>query len=192
MSRSYKSIRLKEHRVYSAEDLMGLFNVSKNTVTNWGKAGLQRVDQARPHLFRGATVKAFHDARRKRDRTNLRPGEFRCKGCKMAVFPVPGSIEERPSRNGTKLLTAQCSECGAHLFQFASIALKEPCAEQRNPNTTETCAHESGRAARDLNLMMRQETGVAKARSVAAYVRTLAEAGEAVLVGAWGRSQPPR
>lgn len=47
--------------------------------------------------------------------------------------------------------------------------------------------HERGTAARELNLMMRHETGVAKARSVAAYVRTLAEAGEAVLVGAWHR-----
>lgn len=47
--------------------------------------------------------------------------------------------------------------------------------------------HERGAAARELNLMMRHETGVAKARSVAAYVRTLAEAGEPVLVGAWHR-----
>ncbi|ETX26595.1 DEAD/DEAH box helicase [Roseivivax isoporae] len=47
--------------------------------------------------------------------------------------------------------------------------------------------HESGAAARELNLMMRHETGVAKARAAAAYVRTLAEAGEAVLVGAWHR-----
>lgn len=47
--------------------------------------------------------------------------------------------------------------------------------------------HEKGQAARELDMMMRQETGIAKARAVAAYVRTLAEAGEAVLVGAWHR-----
>lgn len=47
--------------------------------------------------------------------------------------------------------------------------------------------HERGLAARELNVMMRHETGVAKARSVAAYVRTLVEAGEPVLVGAWHR-----
>ncbi len=47
--------------------------------------------------------------------------------------------------------------------------------------------HERGQAARELDMLMRQETGIAKARSVAAYVRTLAEAGEAVLVGAWHR-----
>lgn len=147
MSRSYKGITLKQHRVYSAEDLMAAFNVSKNTVSNWVKAGLQRVDQERPYLFRGATINSFHDARRKRDRTSLRPGEFKCTGCKMAVLPEPGTVEERPSQTGTKLLSARCSECGAHVSRFASVAEKEPSAEQPNPNMTETCAHEENTSA---------------------------------------------
>lgn len=45
-----------------------------------------------------------------------------------------------------------------------------------------------GAAARELDLMMRRETGVAKARSVAAYVRTLIEAGEPVLLAGWHRA----
>lgn len=47
--------------------------------------------------------------------------------------------------------------------------------------------HERGQAARELDLMLRQETGIAKARAVAAYVRTLIEAGECVLLGGWHR-----
>lgn len=46
---------------------------------------------------------------------------------------------------------------------------------------------EKGQAARELDLLLRQETGIAKARSVAAYVRTLVEAGETVLLGGWHR-----
>lgn len=46
---------------------------------------------------------------------------------------------------------------------------------------------ERGRAALELDMMMRQETGVAKARSVAAYVMNLAEAGHKVLLGGWHR-----
>lgn len=46
---------------------------------------------------------------------------------------------------------------------------------------------ERGTAARELDMLLRQETGIAKAREVAAYVRTLAEAGEAVLLGGWHR-----
>ena len=48
--------------------------------------------------------------------------------------------------------------------------------------------HDSGTAARELNMLLRQETGLAKARSTVAYVRTLAEAGEPVLVGGWHRA----
>lgn len=47
--------------------------------------------------------------------------------------------------------------------------------------------HERGEAARQLDMLVRQETGIAKARSVAAYVRTLVEAGEPVLLGGWHR-----
>lgn len=45
-----------------------------------------------------------------------------------------------------------------------------------------------GEAARQLDLLVRQETGIAKARSVAAYVRTLIEGGERVLLGGWHRA----
>lgn len=44
-----------------------------------------------------------------------------------------------------------------------------------------------GQAARELDIMLRQDTGIAKARSVAAYVRMLVEAGETVLLGGWHR-----
>ncbi|WP_102874257.1 SNF2-related protein [Phaeobacter inhibens] len=47
--------------------------------------------------------------------------------------------------------------------------------------------HERGQAARELDVMLRQETGIAKARAVAAYVRTLVEAGEPVLLAGWHR-----
>ena len=45
----------------------------------------------------------------------------------------------------------------------------------------------SGQAARELDLLLRHETGIAKARSVAAYTRTLVEAGEPVLLAGWHR-----
>lgn len=48
--------------------------------------------------------------------------------------------------------------------------------------------HQRGEAARQLDMLVRQETGIAKARAVAAYVRSLAEAGEAVLLGGWHRA----
>jgi hypothetical protein len=47
--------------------------------------------------------------------------------------------------------------------------------------------HERGQAARELDLMMRRVTGLAKARHVAAYVRMLVASGEKVLLSGWHR-----
>jgi len=46
---------------------------------------------------------------------------------------------------------------------------------------------ERGSAARDLDVMMRQTTGVAKAKSVAMFARLLVEAGEPVIIWGWHR-----
>lgn len=46
---------------------------------------------------------------------------------------------------------------------------------------------ERGNAARELDIMMRQTTGVAKARTVAAFARMMVEAGEAVVLWGWHR-----
>ena len=46
---------------------------------------------------------------------------------------------------------------------------------------------ERGQAARELDMFMRHQTGVAKASSVAAYVRILLENGEPVLLSGWHR-----
>lgn len=46
---------------------------------------------------------------------------------------------------------------------------------------------ERGQAARELDMMLRQITGIAKARHVAAYARMLLKAGKPVLLGLWHR-----
>ncbi len=46
---------------------------------------------------------------------------------------------------------------------------------------------ERGQAARDLDMLVRHQTGVAKARQVAAYARILVEAGEPIVLVGWHR-----
>lgn len=46
---------------------------------------------------------------------------------------------------------------------------------------------ERGEAARKLDLLVRQSTGIAKAKGVAAVVRILVEAGEAIILAGWHR-----
>lgn len=47
---------------------------------------------------------------------------------------------------------------------------------------------ERGRAARELDIMVRQATGLSKAKAVARFVRLLVEAGESVLLLGWHRA----
>jgi len=119
-----------------------MYEVSPNTVTNWTKQGLQKSDKKQPHLFRGAVVNAFHKQRRARSKTNLRAGEVKCTGCKLAVFFEIETLSERIVGNGTQMCFGRCPECGAHVRKITSQADRRYFDALRNPNTTEGSLHE--------------------------------------------------
>lgn len=54
--------------------------------------------------------------------------------------------------------------------------------------TQATDFRDRGRATRELDLLLRQETGIAKAEAVAAYCRILLEAGEPIVLFGWHRA----
>jgi hypothetical protein len=55
---------VKGHRSYTVEEIAGLFNIHKNTVREWVKAGLPTSDDRRPMLILGHELIAFLQARR--------------------------------------------------------------------------------------------------------------------------------
>lgn len=63
----------------------------------------------------------------------------------------------------------------------------EDLARQLAVRATTGAFVERGQAARDLDLMVRHQTGVAKAPAVAQFVRLLCEAGERVVLWGWHR-----
>lgn len=111
MSRSYKNVRPKKHFVYSVEELMDLFDVARNTVSNWVGDGLRPSDETSPYVFRGSEVKRFHDAKRMAGSTPLRIGEFKCFGCKSRAFPDANSVARFELKGGGFSLRAKCSVC---------------------------------------------------------------------------------
>lgn len=142
MARSYKGIRLKKHRVYSVDDLMEAYGVTRNTVSNWVRAGLEPSVSGRRNLFRGATVEEFHRARRERSKTELRPGEFKCMSCKMAVVPDEVTVAEWTTRTGTVGSEAVCPECEARVFKITRSKKYDVDSQLHDPNTTGPCPHE--------------------------------------------------
>lgn len=142
MSRSYKGVFLKKHRVYAVEDLMRLYSVTANTVSNWVREGLTASDYRKPYLFQGAVVISFHKQRRERDKINLRPGEFKCMGCKAAVFPAIETVRDFRPKSNNLMYFAQCPDCHACISKFPNETDRDNVEICRNPSTTTNHLHE--------------------------------------------------
>lgn len=142
MSRSYKGIKLKKHRVYSVEQLSAAYSVTANTVSNWVGEGLRPSDGQRPYLFRGAVVQEFHRRQRVGLRRKLLPGQFYCRGCQTEVFPAIETVEDFCARNGKHMYSARCSNCSTKLRKISGETDRDKVEDCRNPNTPTECLHE--------------------------------------------------
>lgn len=73
-------------------------------------------------------------------------------------------------------------------YNEKSVRSIEDIARQLAIRATTGSFLERGQAARDLDILVRQTTGVAKAKTVAQFAKLMVEAGEAVLLVGWHRS----
>ncbi|WP_243613324.1 phage integrase N-terminal SAM-like domain-containing protein [Shimia aestuarii] len=118
MSRSYRNVCLSLNRVYTVNEVQVLYDVCRNTVSNWVREGLRPSDDSFPQLFRGTELKRFHDARVARARRGLRFGEFKCVGCGAAVFPDVRSVRLEIVEGRRTFAHATCCDCGARVLKF--------------------------------------------------------------------------
>ncbi len=95
--------KAKCHQLYSSDDVIKLYEISRNTLTNWIAKGLPFVD-AEMRLFRGKDLNAFHTRRRERaSGAPLAPFMANCFGCKGSHSLIDGDISIDPGR------TPECS-----------------------------------------------------------------------------------
>lgn len=71
---------VKTRLTYSVADICELYGVHSNTVLNWMKEGLKRMDDAYPYLVYGQDLADFISSRRKKKIT-LADDEFNCFKC---------------------------------------------------------------------------------------------------------------
>jgi len=103
--------RIKIHRTYTVDEIARLFQMHPNTVRAWSKAGLQRIDDRRPALFKGDAVAAFLRARREKAKRPCRPGEIYCLPCRRPKRPAGGIVEYIPSSPTAGNLRGICPTC---------------------------------------------------------------------------------
>lgn len=136
MSRSYTGIRAKKHRVYSVEDLMLLYGVTRNTISNWVNEGLMPSDSRRPYVFRGAAVQDFLQRRRERRHFKLKPYEFYCFTCKVPVVPIEFDREPVATISGAQALQATCPKCERTVTKFGNLGDLDAHRSIGAPNNT--------------------------------------------------------
>jgi len=111
-------------RVYSVDDIVQQLGITRNTVSNHVRHGLQPVDTGIPKLFVGSELIRFHKDRAASSKRARRPGEFNCFKCRTFVLPEPETIEvERSSASGRAQLPrakAVCPECCGRVSRIVS------------------------------------------------------------------------
>jgi SNF2 family DNA or RNA helicase len=73
-------------------------------------------------------------------------------------------------------------------YDAATVESVEALARQLAIRATTGSFVERGQAARELDIMVRQATGISKAKAVARFARLMIEAGEAVILTGWHRA----
>ncbi len=101
----------KLNRPYTVEEVARLYGVDRNTVRNWIKAGLERIDDVRPFLIQGRSLRAFLTARRASAKRPCPPGTIYCCKCRQPRRPAIDFAEYARRENGAGNLKAFCSKC---------------------------------------------------------------------------------
>jgi hypothetical protein len=116
---------VKMHRSYRIEEIAELFQIHKNTVRNWIKAGLPTIDGKRPILIHGPELARFLSERRANGRARCAPGEIYCVKCRSPKRPAGDMADCIPMAQQRGRLTGICPDCGIMIHRHVSLACLE-------------------------------------------------------------------
>ncbi|WP_278924212.1 tyrosine-type recombinase/integrase [Pseudophaeobacter profundi] len=136
MSRSYRKIRPTVSMVYSVTEVQALYDVCRNTVSNWVSNGLKPSDNTLPQLFRGAELKRFHAAYTARKQQPLRFGEFKCLKCGYPGFPDVNSVTLIADGNRATKAYATCCNCSGRVLKLLGATECDKVKECIETNTS--------------------------------------------------------
>lgn len=127
MSKKINISLIRQRRVYSTQELAGLFKVHPRTIQAWKKEGMQPLEEnKRPCSYLGLYVKDFLRKKQKKRRKKLNIDQFYCLKCRRETMSEPGALKylitEQELGNGSKhaKITGKCIACGTGLYRFAS------------------------------------------------------------------------
>lgn len=113
---------IKIHRSYAVDEIARALSVHKNTVRNWLRRGLPKIDQGRPTLIHGRDLRDFLEAQRKHAKRPSPPNHIFCVKCRMPKVPAGNMAEYVPITSTSGNLRAICPECETLIHRRVSRA----------------------------------------------------------------------
>ena len=115
-ARRVNPYRIKLHFSYTASELAECCGAHKNTVRHWQRHGLCPIDNSRPALFHGATVREFLLKRNASRKRPCPPGTLYCLRCRQPRPPALAMVEyvARNAVSGNLRAFCECCETMMH------------------------------------------------------------------------------
>ena len=113
--------RAKIHRSYTVEEIACLFDVHKNTVRAWVKAGLPVCDDQKPMLILGSALREYLQDKNKKRKQTCKPDEMYCLRCKSPKKPAENMVDYEPTNDTTGRMIGICSDCEGVINKYISL-----------------------------------------------------------------------
>lgn len=110
--------RVRKNTSYTVQEICALLGVHKNTVREWCRNGLSKIDDKRPCLIHGQDLKAYLIERQKARKQKCAPTEFYCCRCRTPRQSL-GNLADLARRNfKTLMVSGICETCETPLHKI--------------------------------------------------------------------------
>ena len=113
---------IKLHHTYTAGEAAERLGTHKNTVLQWRRQGLAAIDNQRPLLFQGATLRAYLERRRADGKRPCPVGTLYCLKCRTPRPPALDMVDYRAINATSGNLSALCDVCGTEMHRRIALA----------------------------------------------------------------------
>ena len=143
--------RAKIHLSYKVEDIARLYGKHKNTVYQWIREGLRPCTDKRPYLYHGSDIRAFLEAKYKKNKRSMALTEVYCVRCRRPKTPAGNMADYKPDLPTSGQLEAICPTCMSMIYRRVNLAQLDqirrlltitlPQADSRLTERSEPCVN---------------------------------------------------
>jgi hypothetical protein len=119
--RRFNSRLVKHNLSYSTQEVADLLKTTLNTVNNWYKRGLKKIDNRKPHLVFGEDLIMFLNGKNNKRKQKCAPNELYCCKCKLARKAWENTVDLRHIGSKRLVITGLCEVCGNKVNKLAAI-----------------------------------------------------------------------